>query len=191
MNRTHWFKNTVLTANLLGIVTFFGGCQQDVVHQRSIAELNQKAQAMMQAGDYNGAVARLEAAHDLQPEEPKTTHNLAIAYQMQGNYDKALAMFNELLLKSGIDKAEIQKSIGITAEAKADKLSAEAKGMESDPKADKAKVQQLNQQAEESYALALDSYRQAVGGLKNAADVQKQIAALEARKKKAETAPQP
>jgi tetratricopeptide (TPR) repeat protein len=191
MNRMHWYKQPLLIVGLLGMTAFLGGCQKDVVHQRSIAELNQKAQAMMHAGDYDGAVARLEAAHDLQPEEPNTTHNLAIAYQMQGNYDKALAMFTELLDKPGMDKAEIQKSIGITAEAKADKLFAEAKSLEADPKADKAKVQQLTQQAEESYALALDSYRQAVEGLKNPAEVQKQIAALEARQKKAETAPQP
>src|SRR5437868_5059904 len=100
---TAWPKAGLLTATLsLGLMlTLNSGCTQDVVHQRSIAELNQKAQTMMQSGDYEGAVSRLEAAHDLEPTEPNTTYNLAIAYQSKGDYPKAIAIFNQLLEHPG------------------------------------------------------------------------------------------
>lgn len=188
MNTTHWskkpFQNPLMVAGLLATLALFSGCQKDVVHQRSIAELNQKAQVMMQSGDVDGAIARLEAAHDLEPDEPNTMHNLAIAYQTKGDYDKAIPLFTQLMDKPGMDKAELYKALGVTYEAKADQLAGQAKEAADNPKADKAKTQQLNQQAEEAYGQALASYQQAIAnGLKNPADVQTQIEALEARKK--------
>ncbi|HEY9685625.1 MAG TPA: tetratricopeptide repeat protein [Coleofasciculaceae cyanobacterium] len=188
MSGMPWSKRLSQPALTVAVATgllLLGGCQQDVVHQRSIAELTQKAQSMMQAGDYNGAVARLEAAYDLQPNETKTMYNLAVAYQMQGNYDKALDMFSQLQDKPGMDKAQIQKAIGITYEAKADALDAEVHEQEENPKADKAQVQQKKQAAVETYQLALQSYQQALAGngLKNPEEVQKQIESLEAKLK--------
>jgi tetratricopeptide (TPR) repeat protein len=195
MNTTHWskkpFRQALLAISLLSVLSLFGGCQKDVVHQRSIAELNQKAQVLMQSGDIDGAIARLEAAHDLEPDEPNTTHNLAIAYQTKGDYDKAITLFTQLMDKPGTDKAELYKALGVTYEAKADQLAGQAKDAEAAPKADKAKTQQISQQSEDSYAQALASYQQAVAnGLKNPADVQKQIEALEARKKNPAGGPQ-
>jgi tetratricopeptide (TPR) repeat protein len=183
---TQWFNRasqpTLLAALTAGLF-LLGGCQQDVVHQRSIAELTQKAQSLMQAGDYNGAVARLEAAYDLQPNETKTMYNLAIAYQMQGSYDKALSLFSQLQDKPGMDKAQLQKNMGITYEAKADALEAEIHEQEEDPKADKAQLQQKKQAAVETYQLALQAYRQALAdnGLKNPEEVQKQVESLESK----------
>jgi tetratricopeptide (TPR) repeat protein len=178
------FQNRWMMAGLLVVLTLSSGCQKDVVHQRSIAELNQKAQIMMQNGDIDGAIARLEAAHDLEPDEPNTLHNLAIAYQTKGDYDKAITLFTQLMSKPGTDKAELYKALGVTYEAKADQLEGQAKEAEAAPKADKTKVQQLSQQSEEAYNQALASYQQAVAnGLKAPGDVQKQIEALEARKK--------
>ncbi len=161
------------------------GCQKDIVHQRSIAELNQKAQTMMQSGNIDGAVARLEAARDLQPEEPSTIYNLAIAYQMQGQFAKAIQMFTLLLEHPGasgtkLEKAELQKAMAITYEAKADKLSADVRTLEDDAKTDKSQVAQMHLDTQQSYKLALDYYKQSIdSGLKNPADVQKQIADLE------------
>jgi tetratricopeptide (TPR) repeat protein len=188
MNTTHWskqpFHSAFVAAGLLVTLTLLGGCQQDVVHQRSMAELNQKAQTMMQSGDVDGAIARLEAAHDLDPNEPNTTHNLAVAYQTKGDYDKAIALFTQLMGKPGMDKAELYKALGVTYEAKADQLAGQAKEALDNPKADKVQTQQLDQQAEATYAQALSAYQQAIAsGLKNPAEVQKQIEALQARKK--------
>lgn len=161
------------------------GCQQDVVYQRSMSELNQKAQAMLASGDVNGAVARLEAAHDLQPDEPNTTFNLAVAYQTQGSYDKAIPLLNQLRDASALDKAQIHKTLGITYEAKADQLAAQVKEAEEQPKPDKTQIQILESESLQNYHLAIENYQQALPGLKAETEaVQKQVDALQARLEK-------
>lgn len=180
-------KHPLVAFAALGILCSASGCQQDVVHQRSMAELNQKAQTLMNSGDYEGAVSRLEAAHDLQPEEPTTTYNLAIAYQMKGDHDKAIATFQQVLDKPGINKAEVLKALGISYEAKADKLAEEAKTLEESPKPDAAKAQQLKQEADAAYHQAVDYYKQAESGLADPSEVQAQIKALEDSFKKQES----
>jgi len=165
----------------------FSGCKaENMVHQRSISELNQKAQAMMQAGDYDGAISRLEAAHDLEPEEPNTTYNLAVAYQTKGEYQKAIVLFNTLLEKPGPDgspmsAAELHKNMGITYEAQADKLEAEANTLKSDPKGDKAKAAQVEQEATTTLKEALMHYQKALPGLKDSEGIATQIKAIETK----------
>ena len=184
MSRARWSKPFVLSTLAVLVMVSATGCQQDLVYKKSMGELNQKAQAMMNSGDVDGAVSRLEAAHDLDPNEPLTTHNLAIAYQMQGNYDKAIEMFQSLTDKPGLDHAEIYKSLGISYEGKADKLLSQAKELEEDPKADKTKLEKITQlktESEAAYQSAIDAYQKALPGLKNPVDVEKQIQALETR----------
>lgn len=172
---------------LMGAIVAAGlqlaGCQQNVVYQRSMSELNQKAQAMLASGDVDGAVSRLEAAHDLQPDEPNTAYNLAIAYQTQGSYDKAIPLLRQLVEKPQLDTAQVYKTLGITYETKADELAGKAREETEKPKPDQAKAQQMKAESLESYQLAIDSYRQALPGLKNTEAVQTQIEALEARLK--------
>ena len=186
-----------LTLLSLGLIlTLSSGCTQDVVHQRSMAELNQKAQSMMQSGDYEGAVSRLEAAHDLEPNEPNTTYNLAIAYQTKGDFDKAIAIFNQLLEKPGPDGSpmsapEIHKAMAITLEAQADKLDADAKAAEDAPKGDKSKAEALSHQANLTLQQALMHYQKALPGLKNHTEVSNQIQAIETKLKKASATTQP
>lgn len=171
----------LLVLLLLSLMTG-SGCGKDVVYQRSISELNQKAQAMINAGDYNGAVSRLEAAHDLKPDEPNTLHNLAIAYQMQGNQDKAIETLLQLREQSGMDKAEIFKSLGIAYEAKADQLEAEAKALEEKPKPDSATIAERKRQSDDALKQAMEAYQQSVSnGVKNTNEIQKQIEALQAK----------
>lgn len=174
-------KSAVLTVILLVSVLSFTGCKQDVVYQRSMSELNQKAQALLAAGDVDGAVSRLEAAHDLQPDEPNTTFNLAVAYQTQGSYDKAIPLLRQLVEQGALDKSQILKTLGITYEAKADELIGKATEEAEKPKADKAKAQAMRDEATQSYQLAIESYQQALPGLKDSEAVQTQIAALESR----------
>ena len=184
-------KAMALSVAVVGMSLVLTGCQQNVVYQRSMAELNEKAQALMASGDIDGAVSRLEAAHDLQPDEPNTTYNLAIAYQTQGSYDKAIPLLKHLVEKSQLDKAQVQKTLGITYEAKADQLAFKVSEAESDPKADKDKIPQMKAETQQAYELAIESYQQALPGLKNAAEVEKQIEALEARLKKSQAAAEP
>lgn len=190
----------VLTLGLgFGLIFSTAGCRTDVVHQRSLSELNQKAQAMIQAGDYAGAIARLESARDLEPDEPNTTYNLATAYQATGRYDQAIGLLSRLLEKpdntraNGLSPAEVHKAMGITWEAKADKLTADAKSLEGVLHTDRNRAQTLDQEAVQAYRAALDNYREALGGdLKDAGEVRRQMAALEARfAQKANTATSP
>ncbi len=179
-------KAIALSVAIVGMSLVLTGCQQNMVYQRSMAELNEKAQALMASGDIDGAVSRLEAAHDLQPDEPNTTYNLAIAYQTQGSYDKAIPLLKQLVEKSQLDQAQVHKTLGITYEAKADQLAFKVSEAESDPKADKAKIPPMKAEAQEAYELAIESYQQALPGLKNTAEVEKQIEALQARLKKSQ-----
>lgn len=174
MQKTLLFKPIALISAV--VLMFLSGCaQQDLVYQKPLAELNAKAQQMLQAGDVDGAVSRLEAAHDLSPEEPNTAFNLAVAYQMQGSHDKAIALFKELLDKPGHDKAELEKNLGITYEAKADALDSKARDKEGQPDP------LLAQEAMDAYREALQHYEAALPGSKNAAELQKQISLLQAK----------
>lgn len=180
MKKTHLFKAYALPfAMVLSLLAFTGCAGEDLVHQKSLAELNTKARQMLQAGDVNGAVARLEAAHDLSPEEPNTAFNLAVAYQMQGSHDKAIALFLQLLDKPGQDKSEIQRNLGITYEAKADALEAEGKSV--DGKTDPVQPEPFRQQTVDAYQAALQHYQMALSGSRNAAEIQKQIEVLHAK----------
>ena len=196
MNTNRFLPKIFPLALCLLILAGFSGCKEDIVHQRSISELNQKAQALMQAGDYEGAVARLEAAHDLQPDEPNTTYNLAVAYQTKGDYDKAITIFTQLLQKPGPDgspmsSAEIHKDLGITYEAQADKLEADAKKLAEAPKSDKGKVEQLNIESTSALKQAVHHYQEALPGLKNSEEIATQIKAIEAKMQKAASGAQP
>ena len=173
-------------------LTLASGCKEDVVHQRSVAELNQKAQSMMQGGDYDGAVSRLEAAHDLDPAEPNTTYNLAVAYQAKGDYPKAIAIFNQLIEKPGPDNSpmsapQIHKAMGITYEAEADQLEASAKTLGNAPKGDKAKAQQLHHDSTVALQEALMHYQKALTGVKDVQAISTQIQSIESKLKKADS----
>lgn len=176
-------KSKSVLLPFLVTIALLSGCASngDVVHQRSMAELNQKAMALMSSGNVDGAIARLESAHDLDPDEPNTIHNLAVAYQARGDYDKAIQMFTLLLKKPGVDQAETNKSLGITYEARGDKESQDVKDAEDNPKADKTMLAQASQQAIADYRTALDYYQKSLSGVRNKAEVQKQIDALNAR----------
>ncbi len=180
---TPLFKSTLWALLAVAILGGLSACKQDVVYQRSMSELNTKAQAMLASGDVDGAVSRLEAAHDLQPNEPNTTYNLAIAYQTQGNYDKALPLLQQLQSEGVLDKGEVSKSLGITYESKADGLIAKARELSEKPKADKAMVERMQSEATQSYQLAIESYQQALPNLKEPEPVKTQIQALETRLK--------
>jgi tetratricopeptide (TPR) repeat protein len=149
---------------LTGLLLFGGaGCSQKAVYNRSIADLNQKAQQLLQQGDAAGAVSRLESALDLNPEEPLTLHNLAIAYEAKGDYDRSIQSFEKLLtlksLGSGLDAKRIKQSLAVVYESKADKLMSEAdEATENKTPETDAKTAALKEEALGGYRKALDTY---------------------------------
>jgi tetratricopeptide (TPR) repeat protein len=190
-------KPTVaLSALLMSAVTLFlSGCQTDIIHQRPMAELNQKAQVLMATGDYAGAIARLESAHDLNPNEPKTTYNLALAYQAADKPMLAIPLVADLLDKPPAEApsiGELKKTLGVLWEARGDELFKAAQDMADDKgkPGQKATVRAFANEreieAERAYRTAIDYYRQALESkdLKDYDSIQQQMAALEARKAK-------
>lgn len=101
------FFNTLLSGMVL--LTLFG-CDRPVVHQKSVSELNQKAAQLMQMGDAAGAVARLEAAHDLVPDDGMVQYNLGIAYQQAQQPEKSIATLTEFV-KSHPNDAQVRSAV--------------------------------------------------------------------------------
>jgi len=101
--------------------------QVDLIHQKPVSELNIKAQNLLQQGNVDGALSRLEAAHDLAPNEPTTLFNLAVVNQMKGNDDEAIRLFEQLLAMPGQDAGKIEYNLGIAYESQGDHLLAQKK----------------------------------------------------------------
>lgn len=80
--------------------------------------LNQRAAELMQQGDIEGAIARLESIKDLNPNFPQTRYNLAIAYLEKEEFDKSIEEFKKAIeLKK--DFADAHYSIAVIFENKA------------------------------------------------------------------------
>lgn len=62
-----------------------------------IQTLNFKAKQLMDGGDVDGAIGRLQAINDLNPNFPQTHYNLGIAYYKKGEPDKAIESLNKAL----------------------------------------------------------------------------------------------
>jgi tetratricopeptide (TPR) repeat protein len=146
-----------LGAIILASALFLSGCSEKVVYNRSVAELNQKAMALLQQGNTAGAVGRLESAIDLYPDEPNTLHNLAVAYQANGELDKSIVTFERLLSFPEIpDVDKVKKSLGVVYEEKADALYVKAEEAEDEKKQDEAS--RLKQDALAYYQKAIELY---------------------------------
>lgn len=77
-----------------------------------IQTLNNKAAQLMEQGDIDGAIARLESIQDLNPNFPITNFNLGIAYQKKDNKDKAIHYLKKSIeLKPDLYQASIALAI--------------------------------------------------------------------------------
>lgn len=146
-------------AGWLLLLPMLFGCSQDLVYQRSVSELNQKAHQLMQQGDFQGAVSRLESARDLMPNESSIVYNLAIAYKENGQLDQSIETFEQFLEKfpSVAQKTNAMRSLGVVMEEKADKLLAEA-WKQQQGKAKVEVVQQLSEDGLGYYERAIALY---------------------------------
>lgn len=71
--------------SLLIIAITFSACSNI-----DVQILNNKAAELMNKGDIDGAISRLESIQDLNPNFPQTNYNLGIAYKEKKDYNKAL-----------------------------------------------------------------------------------------------------
>lgn len=80
-----------------------------------IQTLNLKAKQLMEQGDVDGAIGRLESINDLNPKYPQTHYNLGIAYYKKGEFDKAINSLNQSL-KLDSKLADAYYSLGVIYE---------------------------------------------------------------------------
>ncbi len=147
---------------ILVVLFMFSGCSQDVVYQRSVSELNQKARQLMLQGDTQGAVSRLESARDLMPGEPSIVYNLAIAYKENGQLDQSIVTFEQFLEQNPSDVLQNNalQSLAVVMEEKADKLLAEAwKQKDEGGNKEPEKVQRLSEEGLDYYERAIGVYQ--------------------------------
>lgn len=179
------------------LLTSLTGCQGVSVYQRSVADLNTKAQAYLQQGDSAKAICRLEAALELMPDEPNTLYNLAVAYRDNQRFEEAIQSFSSLLELKKSDpkqKVALTRSLGIVHEERADQLMADVDALEqglppvSSGKADclpatkpSAKdLAEMGGQAILHYQAAIDFYQQAIDAkAEDAEGLTKQIKSLQ------------
>lgn len=155
--------STVMMVLMMGLSCVgLTGCDRPVVHQKSVSQLNQKAAELMQEGDTAGAVARLEAAHDLVPDDGLVQYNLGIAYQGNDEPDKAIKTLTAFVQSHPNDsqaRSAVQ-SIAVIYEQVADQWYEKSaqEETESGEKVTSAQQKEANEKATEAMKQAIVHY---------------------------------
>ncbi len=104
-------KKTFLLATILFISVISTAC----INNFAVQELNNKAKAYMDKGDYTSAIERLKSGVDLDPTVFETQYNLAVAYTMAEDYANAIDTYNEVI-KINPDFADSYYSLAVCEE---------------------------------------------------------------------------
>lgn len=80
-----------------------------------VQTLNQRANELLNAGNIDGAIARLESINDLNPNFPQTHYNLGIAYYKKGDYEKSIKSLNKAV-ELNKNLADAHYSLGVVYE---------------------------------------------------------------------------
>ena len=83
-------KKAFLLASILLISVISTAC----INNFAVQELNNKAKAFMDKGDYVSAIERLKSSVDLDDTVFETQYNLAIAYTKAEDYENAIKAYN-------------------------------------------------------------------------------------------------
>jgi len=86
-------KKTFLLATILFISVITTAC----INNFAVQELNNKAKAYMEQGDYASAIERLKSGIDLDANVFETQYNLAVAYTMAEDYSNAIQTYNNAI----------------------------------------------------------------------------------------------
>ncbi|MGN0014380.1 MAG: tetratricopeptide repeat protein [Candidatus Gastranaerophilaceae bacterium] len=110
-------RKTLLVITILGVSLVSTAC----INKFAVQELNNNAQQLMQSGNIEGAIARLESSIDLDETVFETHYNLAVAYIQSKKYDLALKSLDKVK-ELNPDFAETYHSIAVANEEKAYEL---------------------------------------------------------------------
>ena len=86
-------KKALLLVSVLFISVITTAC----INNLAVQELNNKAQAFMDAGDYSSAIERLKSSIDLDSSIFETHYNLAVAYTKAEDYSNAIKVYNDAI----------------------------------------------------------------------------------------------
>lgn len=86
-------KKVLLIVSVLIVAVVSTAC----INNLAVQDLNNKAKAFMEQGDYTQAIERLKSSIDLDPSIFETHYNLAIAYTKAENYALAVEEYQKAL----------------------------------------------------------------------------------------------
>lgn len=183
-------------AFLLVVILFVSVISTACINNLAVQELNNKAKAYLEQGNYDDAISRLKASIDLDNTIFETHYNLAIAYTQAEKYPEAIDAFKNAL-KIKPDFTDTYYSLAVAQENFAKGIiegsvdkdgkapeKAEQKGGEDETakqkvltKDEKAAVVQLFNDAIESY----NTYLEKAPNVDNKDEIEKSIESLKAQ----------
>lgn len=86
-------KKVLLIASILFVAVASTAC----INNLAVQDLNNKAQAYMEKGDYTQAIERLKSSIDLDPSIFETHYNLAVAYTKADDYINAVEEYKKAI----------------------------------------------------------------------------------------------
>ena len=104
-------KKAFLLLSVLLISVITTAC----INNLAVQELNNKAQAFMNEGDYQNAIERLKSSIDLDPTVFESHYNLAVAYTKAEVYANAIKVYNDAI-KLKPDFADSYYSLAVCEE---------------------------------------------------------------------------
>jgi len=110
-------KKILLILTILVIAVISTAC----INNFAVQELNNKAKILMENGDYEGAINRLEASMDLDSTIFETHYNLGVAYIKAKKYDKAIDILTKAI-KMKSDIPDLYYSLGVAQDSYAQEL---------------------------------------------------------------------
>ena len=181
-------KKTLFIVSVLIVAVISTAC----INNFAVRDLNNKAQAYMQKGDYAQAIERLKSSLDLDPSVYETHYNLAIAYTKAEDYLNASDEYQKALeIKPNeadvfYSLATAQNNLAVDIEQGRVRLNVDGKLYK--PKADEVDFDQKYEMSEKEQEFAAEYKNAAVANYKkylelnpNASDrdeVEKQIESL-------------
>lgn len=102
-------------AFLLVVILFVSVLSTACINNLAVQELNNKAKAYLESGDYENAISRLKSSLDLDNTIFETHYNLGIAYTQAEEYPKALETFQNAV-KIKPDFADVYYSVAVAQE---------------------------------------------------------------------------
>jgi len=104
-------KKAILLLSVLFISVMTTAC----INNLAVQELNNKAKAYMEQGDYQNAIERLKSSLDLDSSLFETHYNLAVAYTKADQYADAIKVYNDAI-KLKPDFADTYYSLAVCEE---------------------------------------------------------------------------